>query len=240
MVKIQWLAQASFLIEGSPRESNAEESNGAESKRLRIITDPYDPKVIPAAPVTQQADIVIRSSDDDDAHCYVDSIPAGYELITATEVVDSGATAKGLDVTAIWAQESLVHKDIPRDNAMYRFTLDGITISHMGDVGNFLADSQMAALAGTDVLLALAGGPPTIDLDDLYKVIQTVQPRVVIPMHYRIPGKPNMLPVTELTGYFAEESVKWLGSSTVELSRNDLPEATQVYVLEPALAGKTG
>lgn len=226
MIKIKWLAHASFLIEGDG---------------LRIITDPYDPQEINLPPVTEPADIVIRSSDDDKAHCFVDTIPAGFELITAPDIVETGATAEGLEVTAIWSQESLVHKDIPRHNAMYRFTLDGVTISHMGDVGDFLTKEQMAALAGTDVLLALAGGPPTIELDELHKVIQAVKPRVVIPMHYRIPGpKFFMLPVTAFTCYFPDESVEWFESSEVELSRDSLPEENRIYVLKPTLVGEPG
>jgi L-ascorbate metabolism protein UlaG (beta-lactamase superfamily) len=224
MIKIKWLAHASFLIEG---------------EGLRIITDPYDPQEINVPPVTEPADVVIRSSDDDEAHCFVDTIPPGFDLITATDIVETGATAKGLAVTAIWSQESLVHKDIPRDNAMYRFTLDGINISHMGDVGNFLTESQLTALVGTDVLLALAGGPPTIELDELYKVIRAVKPRVVIPMHYRIPGpKFFMLPVTELTGYFPDESIEWFDSSEIDLSRDTLPQETRIYVLQPTLVGE--
>lgn len=224
MLKIKWLAHASFLIEGDG---------------LRIMTDPYEPnEVMNLPPITEPADIVIRSSDDDEAHCFVETIPAGFDLITATEIVETGAETKGLSVTAIWSQESLVHKDIPRDNAMYRFTVDGLNISHMGDVGNFLTEDQMAALAGTDILLALAGGPPTIELDELHKVIQTVKPKVVIPMHYRIPGpRFFMLPVTELASYFPEESVDWLDDSQVELSRASLPDETRLMVLKPTLTG---
>ena len=207
MIKIKWLAHASFLIEG---------------QGLRIITDPYDPQDVNLPPVAEPADIVIRSSSDDIAHSFVGNIPLGYELITATEIVDGGATAKGLHVTAVWSQESLIHKHVARDNAMYRFTLDGITICHMGDAGNPLTETQMTALAGADVLLALAGGPPTIELDDLYQVIQTVKPRLVIPMHYRIPGpKFFMLPVTDFAGYFPKESVTWSESSEIEIDRAD-------------------
>lgn len=231
MLTIKWLAHASFLLEGSVGDA-------AEDERIRIITDPYDPKVVNVPPIVEQADVVIRSSDDDDAHCFVDTIPPGFDLVTATDIVDSGASARGLDITAIWSQESLVHKDIPRDNAMYRFTLGGVTVGHMGDVGNFLTDAQMAALRGVDVLLALAGGPPTIDLDDLQSVIERVRPRVVIPMHYRIPGPEFfMLPVTELTSRFPKERVKWIDSAEVELRRDALPDATQIYVLRPALVG---
>lgn len=224
MVRFTWLAHAAFLIEG---------------EGLRIITDPYDPKNIHVSPITEPADIVIRSSEDDRAHCYVDTIPPGFNLITATDIVESGASVRGLDVTAIWSQESLVHKDIPRDNAMYRFELDGIQISHMGDVGNFLTDDQMIALSGTDVLLALAGGPPTIELDDLYTVIQTIKPRIVIPMHFKIPGlKFSILPVNEFTSYFPDEDVEWVEGSQLEISKETLPEATRIYVLQPSLIGE--
>jgi hypothetical protein len=109
----------------------------------------------------------------------------------------------------------------------------------MGDVGNALSGKQLAALAETDVLLALAGGPPTIELSDLYHVIQTVRPRMVIPMHYRIPGpRFFMLPVTGLTGYFPKGSVEWMGSSEIELSCDTLSEETRIVVLKPALVGQ--
>jgi hypothetical protein len=47
-----------------------------------------------------------------------------------------------------------------------------------------------------------------------------------------------MLPVSDLTGYFPEEAVKWLESSEVELSRETLPEGTRIYVLKPTLVGQ--
>ncbi|MDX1524144.1 MAG: MBL fold metallo-hydrolase, partial [Anaerolineae bacterium] len=106
----------------------------------------------------------------------------------------------------------------------------------MGDVGNFLTADQMQALAGTDILLALTGGPPTIELDELHKVIKTVKPKLVIPMHYRIPGpRFFMLPVTDFTSYYADESVTWSESSEVEINLDSLPDETQVLVLKPTL-----
>jgi L-ascorbate metabolism protein UlaG (beta-lactamase superfamily) len=221
-MKIKWLAHASFLIEG---------------EGLRIITDPYEPNdVINLPPVTESADIVIRSSDDDEAHCFVDTIPPGFKLVTATEIVDSGTTVNNVGFQAIWAEESVKHKKVVRDNAMYRFRLEGINITHMGDVGNPLSEAQMEALADTDILLALAGGPPTIELDDLHQVIEQLRPKVVIPMHYRIPG-PNfhMLPVTAFTNHYPDSMVDWLETSEVEFTRTSLPDDTRIVVLEPTL-----
>lgn len=220
-MKVTWLAHASFLIEGGG---------------LRIITDPYEPnEIMNLPPIEEAADLVIRSSDDDEAHCYVETIPAGFDLVTATEIVETGAEARGVKVEGIWSQESLIHKEVVRDNAMYRFTIDGIHITHMGDTGNPLSTEQMEALAGTDLLFALAGGPPTIELADLVDVIRSVKPRVVIPMHYRIPGpRFHMLPVDEFLSHFSDDMIERVGSTTVEFSKESLPEQTRIFVLEPS------
>ncbi|MDX1413298.1 MAG: MBL fold metallo-hydrolase [Candidatus Promineifilaceae bacterium] len=221
-MKIKWLAHASFLIEGDG---------------LRIITDPYEPNdVINLPPVTESADIVVRSSDDDEAHCFIGTIPSGFELVTATDIVDTGAEAKGVRFSAIWSEESHIYKEVVRDNAMYRFTLEGIHITHLGDVGNALTNGQTDALLGTDILLALVGGPPTIELDDLHEVIERIQPKVVIPMHYRIPGpRFFMLPVTDFTDHYPDEKIIWSDRSEVEFSKDSLPDEMTIMVLKPTL-----
>ena len=220
-MKIKWYAHASFLIEGDG---------------LRIITDPYSPTETDFPPITESADIVIRSSADDLGHCYAEMIPGDPRVITATEIIDTGVTVNGLEITAIPVRESLIHKDSPLDNGMYRFTLGGIKIAHMGDVGNRLTEEQLTGLAGADILFALAGGPPTITIADLVDAIEILSPRVVIPMHYAIPyANFKMLPVTELTARFPVEKVTWLDSAEIEFSRETLPAETQIFVLKSSL-----
>jgi L-ascorbate metabolism protein UlaG (beta-lactamase superfamily) len=220
-MKIKWFAHASFLIEGDG---------------LRIVTDPYMPEEMGFPPITEPADIVIRSSDDDRGHCYAEMIGGEPAVVTATEIVDGGATVKGLSVSAIPVLESVIYKNSPLDNAMYRFTVEGIRLAHMGDVGNPLTDDQLEALANTDVLFALAGGPPTIEIDDLYQAIETIRPRIVIPMHYQLPGtRLKMLPVTELTNRFSPEATVWVDGSEVNLSRETLPPDLRIFVLKSSL-----
>lgn len=221
-MKITWLGHASFLL---------------ESGDLRVITDPYDPDDLNLLPVIEPADIVVRSSDDDIAHAYIDSIPKPFELITATEIVDCGAKVKGIQFRAVPSQESVYKEGGYRDNALYRFTLEGITITHMGDVGNPLSKSQLAALDGTDLLFALAGGHPTIGLDDLETVVSTLKPKLVIPMHFRVPGpRFFMLPVTEFTDRYPESTVQFAGVSTISVDAAELgsqQKETRITVLEP-------
>jgi L-ascorbate metabolism protein UlaG (beta-lactamase superfamily) len=221
-MNITWLGHASFLI---------------ESGGLRIITDPYEPEDLNLLPVTESADIVVRSSVDDIAHCYTDSIPKPFETITATDIVDDGALVKGIEFSAVESQESIYKEGGSRDNAMYRFTLEGINITHMGDVGNPLTANQLGALQGTDLLFVLAGGHPTIDLDDLEEVIRVLEPKMVVPMHFRVPGpRFFMLPVTDFTDRYPESLVRLSRESSfsvVSAELLSLKETPQIVVLDP-------
>jgi L-ascorbate metabolism protein UlaG (beta-lactamase superfamily) len=221
-MNITWLAHAAFLIEGSG---------------VRIITDPYTPSTMGFATIDEPADIVVRSSADDAGHCNASMIPGDPIVVTATEVGPAGVEARGVLFTAIPAQESLIYKTAPADNALYRFTLDGIRVAHFGDVGNRLAESQQAALAGAEVWLVPAGGPPTIDLDDLLDAIEALQPRVIIPMHYQLPSATfKMLPVTDFTGRFPAGEVVWQSQPTLTLTAGTLPSQRRVFVLPPTSA----
>jgi L-ascorbate metabolism protein UlaG (beta-lactamase superfamily) len=98
------------------------------------------------------------------------------------------AEARGFAIRAIEAAEWDHHPEheVPGQNGMYRFEMDGIRIAHMGDVGNPLtrcADQDF--FEDVDVLLALAGGYLTIELPDLMEMIHRVRPKLVIPMHFR-------------------------------------------------------
>lgn len=221
-MKVKWFAHASFLIEGDG---------------LRIITDPYTPAEIGAGVITESADIVIRSSDDDLGHNDAEMITGNPVVVTATDYGLGETTVKGLKISTIPAEESHIYKEIPKDCSMYCFDVEGIRFGHMGDIGNPLKDWQIDGLRGVDVLLALTGGPPTLDLSDLHHVIDVIKPRVVIPMHYALPGLTfKMLPVTEFTNRFPAQAVRWVDSCEGELTRATLPEPTQVIVLKPGTA----
>ncbi len=217
-MKIKWFAHASVLFEG----------NG-----LRIITDPYTPEELNFAEIKEPADIVVRSSADDSGHNHAEMITGSPVVVTATELGEEGTTVKGIHFTPIHAKESLIHKERPRDNAMYLFTLEGIRIAHLGDLGNPLTDEQMAMLQGMDVIVAPAGGAPTIDTSDLAASIQQLKPKVMIPVHYDLPAtKVKMLPVTDFTNRFPPSSIKWNLTSEIELTPSTLSSEPTIVVLK--------
>jgi L-ascorbate metabolism protein UlaG (beta-lactamase superfamily) len=221
-MKLKWYGHASFLITTDDGRT--------------IITDPYTPETAGYKPITDSPDIVIMSSDNDTFHCRADLIPGTPTVINALQVALNGGerTEKGITFKAIAAMEALNHKyHDPDQNGMYRFEVDGISIGHMGDMGNAFTTDQLMFFEGVDVLLALAGGHPTIELDDLRYVIHDTEPKLVVPMHFQtLRFKPrNCHWITSFLEYFSEGDVDFACDSEITLRREDLPEKTRVKVL---------
>jgi L-ascorbate metabolism protein UlaG (beta-lactamase superfamily) len=207
-----------------------------------VITDPYTPEGVGYPPIRDTADLVLISSDDDSAHCRADLIaaPGGGRpaILNALQVSQAGgaAEAAGLRVQAIAAAEWDEHPehDIPGQNGMYRFEMDGLRIAHMGDVGNPLTDRQIAFFEDVDVLLALAGGYLTIQLPDLMRMIHAVRPRLVVPMHFRtLTYRPrNTMWIEGFLAHFREDRVDFACAHDVTLKPDDVPDDTRVLVMD--------
>ncbi len=242
-MKIKWYAHACLRIEGDG---------------ISIITDPYTPEKSGFAQVTETADIVVRSSDDDSAHANAEMIPGCPEVVTATHILsfnggkgigaaagqdarrDSSKflTETGIRFEAIPAMESMRVKLQPRDNAMYCFEVEGIRVVHFGDVGNRLEAWQLEQMGEVDVAIVPTGGPPTIGLSDLHDALGILRPAVTIPMHYDLPGCkfPEMADVKEFTQNYPPARVRWASAPEVEVTKAGLPQEPEVWVLQATCA----
>ena len=225
MVNFTWYGQASF---GIRRDDG-----------LLVVTDPYDPEKAGFRPFPEKADIVIKSSSNDDFHDNDHLVPKkpGATVIDALVVsLDGGTTAShGIEFRAIEALEHVDHPSgHPDQNAMYRFRVEDIEIGHMGDMGNDFSDEQLAFFEGVDVLLGHAGGFPVITLEELLRVVSTVDPRLLIPMHYRTPRYKlrNLHTISEFLKHFPTNQVDFAGTSSVDVSSDTLPRETRAIVLE--------
>lgn len=224
-MRITWFGQSAFLLEG----------RGADGP-LRVITDPYTPELLGYAPIEEGADLVIRSSKDDQAHCRADLIGGDPTVVEALDIALGRAEPPAaLPVEAVAAMEWEEHPDhAPGQNAMYRFELDGIRVAHMGDIGNPLSAGQLDFLRGADLLLALAGGYLTVTLDELDRVIRETRPRLVIPMHFRtLTYRPRSTHwIERFLSYHDDERVDFAFAPSAEIRRDGLPDHTRVLVLD--------
>lgn len=223
-MKIRFYAHASFRL---------------EADGLSVITDPYTPGPQNSgfAPIDEPADIVIMSSATDPFHSDPSHVRGDPTVVNALELPPEGADVRGLHIRPFPAMESMTF-DFGRDpdaNALYLFTLGGLRVLHMGDIGNPVPQEHLDALRGNvDVLFALTGAHATIALDDLDAAIDAIGPRVVIPMHYfSSRGVLDIEPVDTFLQRHPTDSITRVGGPELELTPESLPtEAPDIYVFE--------
>jgi L-ascorbate metabolism protein UlaG (beta-lactamase superfamily) len=237
-MRITWYGHAAFLLEGADAAANA----------VRIILDPYRaPDVGSYAPIGDWADVVAVSHANERYHSHVDGIrgrPASIGRSSPTlppRVVDGLALLREPDprilAHGVAFRAVPVWEDETRQEpiAMIHVTVGGVRVLHMGDCGHALDAADVAACGPVDVLLALAGGPPTLAVPDLADFIVRLAPRVVIPMHF---GNDkinlNLRPVTDLLAALPNTASRFLDEATVEVLPETLPGRTEIWVLPPA------
>jgi L-ascorbate metabolism protein UlaG (beta-lactamase superfamily) len=94
-------------------------------------------------------------------------MPSGEVLGVASEHDEAAGTLRG-------------------PNTLFAFSLGGLRIVHLGDLGQrALRPEQLAALGRADVLFAPVGGGPTIGAAQAWEIAGQLGARVVVPMHYR-------------------------------------------------------
>ena len=73
-------------------------------------------------------------------------------------------------------------------NTIFVFTLDGVRVAHFGDFGQGeLRPEQAEAIGRLDMAILPVGGGPTIGATGAKAVVERLQPKWVVPMHYRTP-----------------------------------------------------
>ncbi len=208
-----------------------------ETPEVSIVTDPYTPGVSGFRPIDEPADLVIMSSATDRFHSDPSHVRGEPTVVNALlDIPEEGITVRGVPIRAFPTSESLTF-DFGRDpdaNAMYLFTVGGVRVLHMGDVGNAIAPPVLETLAGqVDVMLALTGAHATIALDDLDTMIETVAPRIVIPMHYWHPrGVLKIEPVERFLERHPEQVVRHSVEQPLAIEPGPLPATRQIIVLD--------
>lgn len=115
---------------------------------------------------------------------------------TGANIVLRGLTGDGWSEIDLWPTTDVHIRSVPSwhddsrgaehgRNAIFVFETGGIRIVHVGDLGHQLTQAQVEAIGPTDVLLIPVGGVFTIDAAGATAIVEQLQPRVTIPMHYK-------------------------------------------------------
>ena len=139
---------------------------------------------------------------------------------------------KGVFVTGI-ATEMKRSKEGERSrNTIYLFEFeDELTVCHLGNLDHVPSQAQLQTLSDVDVLLIPVGAVTTISPGQATEVIGLLEPRIVIPMHYKTKAvKERLQPVSS---FLREMGLPEISPRTsLEVSKDNLPSETQVIVLD--------
>ena len=155
---------------------------------VKIITDPYT-KVGYELPSGLTADILTLSHSHFD-HCYSQAV-IFRKLVTQT----GAFLLNGVEIEGIPTYHDSQQGALRGNNIVYKITFDGITVCHLGDIGEECSPSLVEKIGKVDVLCVPVGGTYTVDALGAKKYADMLAPKAVIPMHYK--PKDGALDITD-------------------------------------------
>lgn len=201
---ITWQGHSCFKIQ---------DKMGADG--VTLVTDPFDKATGLKVP-NFEADIITVSHDHHD-HNNISALRGNPFVIDCAGEFDY----KGILVEGIDSFHDEKKGEERGGNIMYRIEVDDISVAHLGDLGTVLDNTQLEKLVGTDVLLIPVGGKYTLDAKKAVEVISQIEPRIVIPMHYKTEGL--AVDLDPIEKFIKEIGLTPTYEEKLKISKKDLP-----------------
>ncbi len=208
-MEITWYGHAAFRL---------------RERDITVLTDPYDKSIGYTLPRIR-ADIVTVSHASP-GHNHIAAVKGEPKVFEGPGEYEVG----GIFITGIpsWHGRKRSGERLP--NTIFLFEFDGLTVCHLGGLGQVPTQAQIEAMSAISVLLVPVGGSDNLDASEAAEVIGALEPSIVVPMMYRLPQLTIKLdPVSKF--------LKEMGlpepepQDVLKISKGSLPEETQVVVL---------
>ncbi len=200
-----------------------------KTKDVTLVIDPFDPAKMGVKLPKLEADAVLITHDHLD-HNFKDGV-TGYRL-----VIDGPGEYELGGVTIFGIATKHDDKDGKERgaNTMYYIETAGESVLHCGDLGHLLDEPALEKFGQVTALLIPVGGVYTLDAEKASKVISSIEPSYVVPMHYKMAGS-KLQDIDTLEKFLDEmgiENGNVKKSATLRISEADNENETQVIVLE--------
>ena len=218
-MKIKWYGHAAFLI--------------TSDKGVKIVTDPYEPGAFDGqlsyGKINEPVDIVLVSHEHAD-HNYTKDFPGSPRIIKGS----GSKSIKGITVKGVPTFHDPSGGKERGDNTVFTLNVDGLQVCHLGDLGHVLSRKELTEIGPVDILLSPIGGLYTIDPKEASRNAELMNPKVLIPMHFKTEkcGFP-LAPVGDFL--HGKARVKQLEASEAHFEKASLPAQLEIVVLTHAL-----
>ena len=209
-MEISWLGHSCFRIRGA---------------QTTILTDPYSPGL--GYSLGKPTARIVTVSHQHPGHSYTQGIGGEPKVVAGPgEYEVSGVLIIGM-ATFHDGQEGRERGK----NTVYLMDVDEVSVCHLGDLGHVLNTEQVEEMENVDVLLLPVGGVSTINATMAAEVVRQLEPKVVVPMHYKTEAlKRGLEPVDR---FLKEMGLSEVSSQPkLSVTKTTLPITTQVFLLE--------
>jgi L-ascorbate metabolism protein UlaG (beta-lactamase superfamily) len=190
-----------------------------------VVTDPYDHRTAGFEALKVRGDIVTVSHDAP-GHNFAAGVKGRNHVLTGPGEYEIGSVF----ITGVQTNGQKRSSEDPR-NTLYVFDYDGVTVAHLGDLRRVPSQAEIEALGNVHIVLAPVGGGGGLSASKAIEVISLIEPGIIIPMHYSIPGCEIKL---GSVGRFLKEM--GLGDipaqPSLKITKSSIPEETKVVILE--------
>lgn len=218
-MKIIWYGQGCFQMV----------LKGEGKSRITVVIDPFDSRVKLKAP-WKKADVLLITQQGEESGEIKSAQAQPFLIIGPGEYEIKSIFIQGI---AVPCEE---HKDQKqKGSTIFTMRAEGMQLCHLGAFcQGELTLQQLDKIGDVDVLMIPIGGVSGINKRQVLKIISQIEPRIVIPMHYQIPGpRTRQKTLDEFLKAFGIESI--VPQSMISIKTKDLPkeDETKVLVLKP-------
>lgn len=217
-LSVQFLGHTSFLFTGSG---------------IRLLTNPFrtvgctakyrSPKV--------PADVVLISSQLLDEGS-VDGLPGNPKIVYQPGV----NSFKGLQFQGVAIDHDRIGGKRFGANVIWKWKQGNINIVHLGGAAAPISIEQKILIGRPDIaFIPVGGSAKAYNAEEAKKAIQTLNPKIVVPTHYRTeaadPNLCDISPIDEFLKVMEGTPIK-RGGDTITLNSTSLPESTTIQVMD--------
>src|SRR3989454_11606857 len=199
-------------------------------REATVMIDPYEPK-LGLSPVRLNVQIVVLTHEDP-THFSLQGLAGDPHVVTGAGEFEIKSVAMNATQTYHDGKKGAERGK----NFVYTVEIDDLRCCHLGHLGHALTEDQLDAIGSKiDVLFVPIGGGSHINSAQATEIVNQIEPKLVGPISYKLPGLTLLAQNLEGVEKFAKE----MGANAItpqpklQISAAPSAEGAKRLILEP-------
>lgn len=194
-------------------------------EKISIVIDPFSETIGLKVPKVEADILLITHSHQD--HNNKKAIKGNYFLIEEPGEYE----IKNVFIQGILSFHDKKEGKERGENIMYKILAEEISLLHLGDFGQEdLEKEQLEKIKQIDILMVPVGGVFTIGPKEAKKIVERIRPKIILPMHYKLPNlKIKLEPVENFLSLLSEKKPEKV--EVLKIKRSEISQIKRKVVL---------